>query len=261
MGEIDGRPSTYHEIRAASGAAMIELQALNPYSLPRSSDRRLFVGAAIGALVVVFIGFARTYFLKFLYHAPALPWLVHLHGAVMISWFLLFFAQTLLIARNRADLHRRLGKVGAVLAVVMVVLGMIVVARAAAREVNAHAQDAPFFLMLLAVDPFFLLVFAGLTASAIAMRRRGEVHKRLMLLGTISLTPFAIGRLLSPAESLFWLVYGLCLFVPATVDTVRNRRLHPVFGWGAPSLVVSLYVVWRLAWTPVWMRFAERLVS
>lgn len=207
---------------------MIELPATNSYSLPRPPDRRFFVGAAIGALVVVFAGFARTYFLKFVYHTPALPLLVHLHGAVMTSWFLLFFAQTLLIARNRADLHRRLGKVGAVLVAVMVVLGMIVVARAAAREVTTHAKDAPFFLMLL---------------------------------GTISLTPFAIGRLLPPTELLFWLVYGLCLFVPATVDTVRNRRLHPVFGWGAPSLILSLYVVWRLGLTPAWMRLAERLVT
>jgi hypothetical protein len=240
---------------------MIESPTANSYSLPHPRDRRLFVGAAIGTLVVVFAGFARTYFLKFLYHTPALPWLVHLHGAVMTSWFLLFFAQTLFIARNRADLHRRLGKVGAVLVVVMVVLGLIVVASAAVREVHAHAKDAPFFLMLLGVDPFFLLVFAALTASGVAMRKRGDLHKRLMLLGTISLTPFAIGRLLSGTGSLFWLVYGLCLFVPATVDTVRNRRLHPVFGWGAPSLIVSLYVVWRLALTPAWMRFAERLVS
>ena len=241
---------------------MIESPTTNSYSLPHPRDRRLFVGAAIGTLVVVFAGFARTYFLKFLYHTPALPWLVHLHGAVMTSWFLLFFAQTSLIARHRSDLHRRLGTVGAVLVVVMVVLGLIVVASAAAREVHAHAKDAPFFLMLLALDPFILLVFAALTASAFAMRkRRGDIHKRLMLLGTLSLTPVAIGRLLFPSEAIFWLVYGLCLFVPLIVDTVRNHRLHPAFGWGAPALLVSLYLVRRLALTPAWMRLAERLVS
>ncbi len=241
---------------------MIESPTTNSYSLPHPPDRRLFVGAAIGTLVVVFAGFARTYFVKFLYHTPALPWLVHLHGAVMTCWFLLFFAQTSLIARHRTDLHRRLGTVGAVLLVVMVVLGMIVIASAAAREVHAHARDAPFFLMLLALDPFILLVFAALTASAFAMRnRRSDIHKRLMLLGTLSLTPVAIGRLLSPAEALFWLAYGSCLFFPAIIDTVRNRRLHPAFGWAAPSLFVSLYVAWQLALTPAWMRFAERLVS
>lgn len=82
-----------------------------------------------------------------------------------------------------------------------------------------------------------------------------------MLLGTLSLTPVAIGRLFSPDEALFWSAYGLCLLIPVLVDTARSRRLHPVFGWGAPSLLVSFYVVWRLALTPTWMHFAERLVS
>lgn len=110
----------------------------------------------------------------------------------------------------------------------MVVLGMIVVADAAAREVHAQAKDAPFFLMLLA---------------------------------TLSLTLFAIGRLPFPIEALAWLLYALCLFVPVIIDTARNHRLHPAFGWGAPAVFVSLYVVRQLASTPAWMHFAERLVS
>lgn len=241
---------------------MTESLSINPYALRQTRDRRLFIGGAIGALVVVFTGFARTYFLKSWYGTPTLPLLVHLHGAVMTSWFLLFIAQAWLVARHRTDLHRRLGVTGGVLAVVMVVLGMIVVTRAAVREVHAQAPDAPFFLMLLALDPFILLVFAALIASGIAVRNRhADVHKRLMLLGTLSLTPVAIGRLLSPTEALFWLVYGACLFIPALADTVRNRRLHPVFGWGAPLLPLSLYVAWRLTMTPTWMHFAVRLVS
>lgn len=241
---------------------MIESLNISPDTLRRSPDRRLFVAAAIGALVIVFAGFARTYFLKHLFDTPPLPWLVQLHGAVMTSWFLLFFAQTSLVARHRADLHRRLGSVGAVLVVLMVILGMVVVVSAAAREVHAHTKDAPFVLMLLAVDPFTLVVFAALIATAIAMRhRRGDVHKRLMLLGTLSLTSVAIGRLPFPSFAYFWLAYGLCLFVPVIVDTVRNRRLHPVFGWGAPSLLLSLFLVWRLALTPTWMHIAQRLVS
>ncbi|HEY1890140.1 MAG TPA: hypothetical protein VGG63_07020 [Steroidobacteraceae bacterium] len=111
-----------------------------PYALDRSPDRRFFVVAAICALVIVFAGFAHTYFLKFLFDAPALPWLVQLHGAVMTTWFVVFLAQTSLIAGHRADLHRRLGVIGAALVVVMVVLGIVVVVVAAAREVHAIAR-------------------------------------------------------------------------------------------------------------------------
>lgn len=240
---------------------MIESLSTNPYTLSRAPDRRLFVGAAIGAIVIVFAGFSRTYFLNHLFRGPALPWLLQLHGAVMTSWFVLFFAQTSLISRHRADLHRKLGALGAVLVVVIVVLGTVVTVHAAAREAHAHSQNAPFFLMLLAADPFILIVFAALVGSAIAVRhRRGDVHKRLMLLATLSLTSVALARL-PLSFAFFWVAYGLCLFVPVAIDTVRNRRLHPVFGWGAPSLLLSLFLVYLVASTPAWMRFAERLVS
>lgn len=160
---------------------MTELLITNSRPLRSRADRRLFVGGAIGALLIVLVGFARTYFLKFWCATPALPWLVHLHGAVMTSWFLLFLAQTCLIARHRTDLHRRLGAIGAVLAVMMVVLGMIVVAHAAAREVHAHAKDAPFFLMLLALDPFILLVFAALTASGVSVGEKSADRQHVAI--------------------------------------------------------------------------------
>lgn len=240
---------------------MVESPDTARRTLIQSPDRGLFFGAAIAILAIVFTGFAPTYFLKFLAHTPPLPWLLQLHGAVMTAWFLLFFAQATLISRQRTDLHRRLGVIAAVLVVMMVTLGMIVVVHGAEREVHAHTKAAPFFLLLLAVDPFILLVFAALFASAVAMRRRPDVHKRLMLLATLDLSAVAIGRIPFPSFALFWVAYGLCLFVPAAVDTVRNRRLHPVFGWGAPLLLITLFLVWLLAVTPAWMRIAARLVG
>ena len=228
----------------------------------RAQDRFLFIGAAIGIALVVFAGFARTYYLKTWFDTPALPWFVHLHGLVMSSWIVLFFVQTFLIEKHRVDLHRRLGILGVVLAVVIVVLGMFLIIHAAAREVHAHSKHMHGFLALLALDPYTLLVFATMVAYAIAVRhRRSDVHKRLMLLATLSLAVVAISRLPFPSVTWFWVVWGLLLFVPLAVDTVRHRRLHPVFGWGAPFLFVSSHAVFTFAHTPAWQHFAERLVS
>ena len=74
-------------------------------------------------------------------------------------------------------------------------------------------------------------------------------------------TTFAIGRLPFPSEAIAWLVYAICLAVPVIIDTARNHRLHPVFGWGAPAVFVSLYLVRQLATTRAWMHFAQQLVS
>ena len=51
-------------------------------------------------------GFARTYYLKELYATPALPILLHIHGAVMTLWYVLFIVQVRLVAAHRVALHR-----------------------------------------------------------------------------------------------------------------------------------------------------------
>lgn len=51
------------------------------------------------------------------------PLIVHFHAVAFVSWLVLFTVQVALIRTARADIHRRLGKAGAVLAAVMVVLG------------------------------------------------------------------------------------------------------------------------------------------
>src|SRR5262245_11795103 len=56
----------------------------------RSAGRGLYTWAALAAVVVVFAGFSRTYYLKSVFGTPALTTLVHLHGVVMTLWFTLF---------------------------------------------------------------------------------------------------------------------------------------------------------------------------
>ena len=46
------------------------------------------IGIALSVLIV--LGFARTYYLRFLYHMPPLKLLVQLHGLVFTAWLVLF---------------------------------------------------------------------------------------------------------------------------------------------------------------------------
>jgi hypothetical protein len=93
---------------------------MNTRAQPSVGEHRYYVAVAIGVAAIVFAGFARTYFLRPLFFRAPLPLLLHVHGAVMTSWILLFFTQTCLIAAHRVDWHRRLGIVGTALAVVLV---------------------------------------------------------------------------------------------------------------------------------------------
>src|SRR5947207_15621678 len=91
--------------------------------LSKRRERVFYTGMAGAVVLTVFAGFARTYFLRPYFDPhPLLP-LLHLHGLVFTSWVALFITQTALVATKRTDIHRRLGIAGAVLAVLMVIIG------------------------------------------------------------------------------------------------------------------------------------------
>lgn len=222
-------------------------------------EHRFFITALVAIFAIVAIGFAKTYYLKFLFGTPALPWLVHLHGALMTSWFVLFLTQTCLIATHRVRWHRRLGAFGALLALAILVVGPIVLVHAVARELAApHGHR--FFIVIFGFDLVVLIDFAILVSSAIALRRRSDFHKRLMLLATCSIILPAIARL-PIGEFAGWGLFYSCVLGPVIVDTVRHRRLHPVFGWGAPLLIASQQLAELGAKTDAWRDFVIRLFA
>ena len=77
------------------------------------SDRIFFTAMALASALAVFLGFAPTYFLRVATLPPLTP-LYHVHGALFMTWIVLFVAQTALVAGRRTDLHRSLGVAGAV---------------------------------------------------------------------------------------------------------------------------------------------------
>ncbi len=155
-------------------------------------------------LAIVLIGFARTLFLRPLFQVPAIPWYVYLHGSVMTAWIVLFVVQTSLIAARRTDLHRRLGVCGAVLAVAMVILAIVLTLMipstfAAVAASGASAGGPPVTLQaalqIMWGNVGTIILFPSLVATALCMRRRSDVHKRLMLLASMALVGPALGRM------------------------------------------------------------------
>ena len=188
--------------------------------------------AALVALSVVFIGFARTYYLKGLFEGAPLGGMVHLHGALMTAWLLLFFIQATLIRAERVQMHRRLGLTGALLAAAVVAAGTFVAISAAARGVAPPGLPPLVFLAIPLVDMF---LFAFFVSAALSMRRHGDWHKRLMLLATLSILVAAISRI--PLEFIeqggplvFFGLTDLVITAFVACDTAVNRRLHPAFG-------------------------------
>ncbi len=184
---------------------------------------------------------------------PGLPLLLHVHGAIFTLWVLLFVAQPAFIARGSLKLHRQVGLAGAGLAAAMVVMGV-----AATLFAISHHRVPPFFPpgIFLVMNILGILVFGGLVAGGVALRRKSEWHKRLMLCATVSILGPGLGRFLpmdsfGPAAPLVMFgVIGLFALAGPVADLVAQRRVHPAYFWGVGAIFLSEALIGPLAFSP-----------
>lgn len=235
----------------------------------RISDRPLYLLAAVIVPLVVLAGFARTYYLKGFFATPAMPsFLVHLHGIVMTAWVVLFIVQVTLVAKRRTKTHQRLGILGAGLAALVFVVGILTGLYAAARFVNDPSlvpAGGPPPLPFLIIPLGDMVIFAILITAALYYRKRLDVHKRLMLLAAINIMTPAIARIplgfiVNGGPLAFFGLTDLCLIGFVAFDTIRHRRLHPAFLWGGLFLIIMQPLRLLIAPTDAWISFAAALV-
>ena len=142
-----------------------------------------FVVMASIIAVIVFVGFAPSFYLRGVFHSDqGLSILLHVHGFALSAWIILFLVQTLLVARGLPTLHRSLGWVMVGLAASIVVL----MGAGIVEQMQRTPPDPPPPVAL-ALGAFDIIVFATLVSSAIYLRKRSAWHKRLLLSATLLL--------------------------------------------------------------------------
>ena len=234
-----------------------------------SSERRFYSGFAAAITAAVVLGFARTFFFRAWYpewalaHGAPEPFFLA-HGVVFAAWLVLLIGQTSLVAARRVDLHRRLGVVGAGLAVLMVVVGTVGALMAASRPtgfVNLTAPPLRFLIVPMSV----IVLFAVFVSLAILNRRRPQSHKRFMLLGTLAVAeagiarwPFAFMHMpqFLPGIGPIELCVDLFLVPLLLWDLASRGRPHPVTLWGGLALIASQPFRFWLMGTDAWLAFA-----
>ena len=230
----------------------------------RTRDRRIGVAVAVFVPLVVFIGFARSYFLKAYFDFPPLPsMLVHAHALTMTAWVALFVAQVWFVASHRTRLHMKLGISGSVLALLVFGIGILTTLASAARGSAVPGWEPLRFLVVPLGD---MLAFGALVGTGLYYRRKMDFHKRLMLLSALNLLPAAVARIpLDLIQSNGALAYygipDLCVVALVAYDTIKERRLHTAYFWGATLLILSHPLRVMLSNTEIWIRIAEPLVA
>lgn len=224
----------------------------------RSGDSRFFVISSLlmaGLIIVAFLlqlASGRSTF--------AAPLLVHLHALAFMAWVAIYVAQTSLAASGNRKLHRQLGWLGTVWIAPMVVLGIT------ATVMMVRRGQAPFFFhpaQFLVLNPVSVLTFAGLTWTAVAMRRQTGWHRRLHYCGMANLLGPAFGRLLPLPLLSPWAfeATAVCvvLFPLAGIiaDWRRTGSVHPAWLWGTSVVLLSILLIEVLSYSPIGAAFYQ----
>jgi hypothetical protein len=236
-----------------------QAEAINLRVDAKQRERIFYSGMAVAILITVFAGFSRTWFLRpYFPQAQKLIPLLVLHGILFSSWIALFITQTSLVAARRTRTHMKLGIAGGVLASLMLIVGTITAIVRAKGPSPIPGINPLSFLTIPLGD---LLVFAILIGAAFYYRNRVDVHKRLMLIATITLIPAAVARLPigfieTGGPFIFYGLSDLFLIPLLIFDFVTRGRPHRATLLGGALLVISHPLRMVIGMTHAWIVFA-----
>lgn len=235
-----------------------------------AAEGRFYVGMGVFTLLFCVAAFGPSIVSTESRQGPFTP-LLAIHGVVFFLWLLLFIAQSILAGTGNLVLHRWMGMWSAFLATALVVVGYQTTIAMGRRGYDLSgdvaARSDP--LAAMAFPLLDLFMFAALFLAAYLYRRRGAIHKRLMLLAvTGALVPSPVAHLtghfaflrdkgfLTPLLLLAFLSAG------AVHDRVNLRRIHPVSLWIAIAIFV-LDNLWFAFIVPsgAWHSFAAWLME
>jgi hypothetical protein len=164
--------------------------------------------------------------------------LVHIHGAVFVSWILLLMIQNGLVAIRKVKWHMTLGILGLILPPAMAVLGVLTLF----DSIRRNGTGIPAEIILVG-DLEELTLFLGLTGWALLARREPAAHKRLMILGTMAMIGPAVNRWPFPDAIRLPATLAICLGLPMFLvgyDLWSRRRVHRTTVIGYSLIAVSI---------------------
>ncbi|WP_372782646.1 hypothetical protein [Phenylobacterium sp.] len=249
--------------------------AINP---SRRAMGTFYVWMAGLFVLIAFSGFAETYWLQIPAGTFTGAPLLHLHGILFSAWTLFFLSQTWLAATGRMQHHRAWGVAGVSLATAMVFVGMATGIASMQKDVaEGFAQQARAF----AIVPLTAAVlFAVLVAWAVVTVKTPEIHKRLMMLATISILQAPIGRFFfltvgggggpgsrpgsgPPAPAVTTIgagvIVAVLILVALVYDWRKNGKPHPVYLIGGAAVVLIEIGRTALGDTAQWQAIARYL--
>lgn len=244
-------------------------------TMTRAQDRTkwFYAWMALTCLGVAVLGFVPTFFVPLVQGTFVRPPVFYLHGMLFFTWTAYFCAQSWLVASGRVLAHREWGVLGAAIAAAMnfSVMSVVIVRLNQTPPIPVGPGSASFSW----VDVSALAFFDTLIVLALANTRRPEVHKRMMLLASISILVAPIARWFvvlfappagaPPGPPPFFVEQGpafitlLLLCIPMAFDWTTRKRISTIYLVGVPIFVLINLTVDPIGFSPQWLAVADWL--
>lgn len=229
-------------------------------------ERRIYLVFAFVLALIVFVGFAPSFYLKNVIHAPPpLSVLTVTHGVIYTAWMVLFIAQVWLIDAGKPAIHRQLGILGVLLFGALMVQGYSTAITAG--QLGHAPPGAPEPLAFMALPLIGLTGTGVLVVLGLLNRRRSDWHVRAMLAATITFTAPAAHRVAIPlgfaaqGTNIAFLVMDVLLAIAIILDQKGRKRIHPAYAWAIGVYVtIEGLVIWAYS-SPTWLAFAHWLTQ
>ena len=245
----------------------METQTGRPAFAPVHKADAVFFPVVLGLIWLgILEGFVPKIVAHFAGHQPYSA-ILRIHAAVFVGWLLLLTFQLVLIRSHKVALHRRVGQLGVVWMPLLFVIGLVTSIIVDRSKFGTPEWGPDFF----AIQLSDLVLFAALTGAALLMRRDPASHKRLMLLGTVTISNAGFARWWDPVLGAWlgrgyvpelivdflsdFLILGAMLAYDFATRGRANRALLRAAALvvGIESLAVFVY------FNPGWIAFTDRV--
>jgi hypothetical protein len=230
--------------------------------------QRVYINTAIFIFLILIAiqwGFYQSYTSQFPHFKNITP-LIHIHGALLMTWMLLLIVQPLLIQTGRAYLHRTIGKVSWVLGPLIIISLFLIGRGGYFRAIEANVPEHEY-LTFIVLDMRGFLSFAIFWALAMINRKLPDSHMRYMIAtGILAIGPgvgrglgasfgLSLGDALTITDVFELLIVGTLL----GVDVYRKKNYKPFLTVFLVLLVGK--VLWQLRDTAAWQTFAKNYAA
>lgn len=210
------------------------------------SFRSAYSRFSLVLLVITFVALVPNFFTT-LFTDPqkfSLEWTIH--GLLFLGWYVLFTLQTALISSANIQLHKKLGAISIAFFIVLVVSAISMTL----GTMHSYSPDwSPQQLMARTSFVWAILhtlaFFTGFYLLGIIFRKQGSIHKRFMLLASLSMMSATLTRFAYlpgfPINGVVFTLLGTyaLLITPLVIDRVTQKRIHPVLTFGTLFYAVT----------------------